>query len=396
MISFRCPWPEYKGGYIVRVLNTAKILSKDYNVDLVTLIENKGQERCLGNLEKIFNKVIFFRQSKIKKYLSIIRAFFLQRPLQVNYYFSKEVKEWIKRNCQNYDLLYFNTIRTADYAENVGVPKVLDLVDAISLNYESAQKWTSSFWKIIYRIEAPRTLRYELDIFKKDIFDNVFISSPFDKKYLEKNIGYPLDNLTVLPNGVREELLKEKLFLKEENWISFFGKMDYQPNIDAVTYFSKKVFPGVKKKIPDIKFYIVGMNPVEKVKELAREKGIEVTGFLRDPYSVLRKSKIIIAPLRFGGGSQYKILESMALKKLVITTSVGMRGIKGTQNGKNLLVVDVKRPLLVIEKIVELLSDPERRMDIGIEAGRLIEKDYTWQRIGKELLMTIEDTVKKY
>ena len=86
----------------------------------------------------------------------------------------------------------------------------------------------------------------------------------------------------------------------------------------------------------------------------------------------------------------------MALKKLVITTSVGMRGIKGTQNGKNLLVVDVKRPLLVIEKIVELLSDPERRMDIGIEAGRLIEKDYTWQRIGKELLMTIEDTVKKY
>ena len=100
MVSFRLPYPEYKGGYILRVLNIARILSRQYQVDLLTLAR---KEKHSSDLEKIFNKVFLFSHGPRKEYLGALKSFFLRKPLQVGYYYSSEVNHWLKNNYQNYD-----------------------------------------------------------------------------------------------------------------------------------------------------------------------------------------------------------------------------------------------------------------------------------------------------
>ena len=227
-------------------------------------------------------------------------------------------------------------------------------------------------------------------------FDKVLISSPFDKKFLEKGVESPLDNLIVIPNGVKEEVFKylstKELKSSEGNWISFFGKMDYQPNEDAVLWFLKEVFPEILAKSHELKFYIIGINPTKKVKRLESDN-IKVTGYLKNPYEILRKSKLIIIPLRFGAGIQNKILEAMALGKAIITSPIGAQGIKEAKSGEHFEVVKSANPEIWAEKINSLILDNQKKNNLGKKARLLIEENYRWEKIGQQLLRIIDELI---
>jgi len=125
MVSFRCPWPAEKGGYVLRFLNITRILSKNYKVDLLTLVKNQ-EEKYLDNLRERFDKVIYFRHPKIYEYFGALKAIFSSKPLQVGYYYSPKMKDWIKRNYGNYDLVFCSTVRTSDYVRDLDVKKCID------------------------------------------------------------------------------------------------------------------------------------------------------------------------------------------------------------------------------------------------------------------------------
>ena len=121
--------------------------------------------------------------------------------------------------------------------------------------------------------------------------------------------------------------------------------------------------------------------------KLGRRKNIEVTGFVEDPYKYLEKAKIIIAPLRFSAGIQNKILEPMALGKIVVTTSKGARGISG-EDEKHFIVVDGEKEMA--KKILDLISDKQKRKEIGNNARELIKEKYRWEIIAKDLYKEID------
>jgi glycosyltransferase involved in cell wall biosynthesis len=227
-----------------------------------------------------------------------------------------------------------------------------------------------------------------MELLKKKYFDLYFITSPFDKRYLEEKIGSKINNLIVLPIGVNENLLKRKGTKKEEDWISFFGKMNYKPNEDAVIYFSNKIFPRIKRSLPTVRFYIVGTDPSQKVKNLEKIKDIKVTGFLEDPYSLLEKSKLIAVPLRFGAGMQTKVLESMALGKPVVSSYIGARAILAKEKGIEIITDD--NPELWSKKIIDLFNNPKKRSEIGKIGKKIIINNYRWEIIGKKLLSEIK------
>ena len=135
------------------------------------------------------------------------------------------------------------------------------------------------------------------------------------------------------------------------------------------------------------------MNPTKKVKNLERIKDIKVTGFLKDPYKILEKSKLVIIPLRFGAGIQNKVLEAMALGKAVVTTEIGARGISGIKNGEQLLITDFKKPKETDERIIDLLRDGQAQKRIGENAREFILKNYTWKNVGDSLLANIAEII---
>ena len=106
--------------------------------------------------------------------------------------------------------------------------------------------------------------------------------------------------------------------------------MDYRPNIDAVTWFAKKVFPQLKKKVPDITFIIVGNRPSPRVKALSRTPGISVTGYVDDIRDYLSTATLCVVPLKIARGIQNKVLEAMAMGKTVVCTSQALEGIDAT------------------------------------------------------------------
>ena len=110
-----------------------------------------------------------------------------------------------------------------------------------------------------------------------------------------------------------------------------------------------------------------------------------------DPYEYVEASKVFVAPMRFGAGIQNKILEAMALRKPVVTSSLGAGGIDG-KDGEHFLVAD--DPEDMAEKIFDLLEDEKRRRSISEKARALIEEKYTWDKLGEQLLKEIEEVLR--
>ena len=385
MISYRFPYPLIDGSRI-RIYNVGKILAEKYQVDLLAINEGKIAIGDIEETEKIFNKVIPFSFNPVLFKINTLKGLFSKNSLQIYYHYFKKVQEWINHHYTEYDLIFCVHIRMTKYLEKIkNITKVIDFIDATSINYQEAQKNSAGLWRFIYPIENKRALSYEMKILKK--YSKAFIASPFDRDYLLCNTGVPDNKLILIPNGIKEEFLFRENRFKEENWIVFLGKMNYAPNIDAVIYFANEIFPPIIKEKNDIKFIIVGSSPSKEVLKLSKRKNIEVTGFVDDPYEYLEKAKIIVAPLRFSAGTQYKILEAMALGKVVVTTSKGARGISG-EDGKHFIIVDNEKEMS--KKILDLIDDKLKRDIIGNNAKKLINIKYRWDIIGEKLYKEVD------
>jgi len=383
MLCSRIPYPLI-GGDRIRIYNTAKILSANYRVDLVFINEGKVRQDYIEKLKEVFNGVTFFSYSSLRPKWNALKGLFLREPLQVHYYYFKEIQMWIDKNCGNYDLLFAHHIRMAEYSKDASCPRVIDLHDAISMNYRKARKNARGLWRAIYSVENRRILPYEVRTV--NAFDRSFIVSDVDRDYLVQHGADPLKIVTI-PVAVKDEAINSSYPAEEKDQIAFLGKMDYPPNQDAAIYFAKKVFPLLRKKAPQLEFIIIGALPPKSVLELQKIPGVTVTKFVEDPYKYVAASKVFVAPMRFGAGTQNKILEAMALRKPVVTTSLGANGVKG-EDGKHFLVAD--EPEEMTEKILSLLDDSGKRKDIGYEARGLVEREYTWSRVGEKFLREIE------
>ncbi|MDQ1338894.1 MAG: hypothetical protein QG567_43 [Campylobacterota bacterium] len=115
----------------------------------------------------------------------------------------------------------------------------------------------------------------------------------------------------------------------ERKDIMFIGGFAHEPNVDAVEWFTRDIWPHIQAKLPNICFYIIGSKPTDEILKLANEH-IVVTGFvddqkLEDYYS---KCKLVVAPLRFGAGVKGKIIDSLYRGVPVVTTTIGAEGIQ--------------------------------------------------------------------
>lgn len=180
-ISSRSIYPIICGGQI-RTEQQLEFLSKEYDVDVIFLSEEKNPP--LEGYLKFAKSVKYIYRSKLKCMIGTLRFIFNKLPLQVNYYDDSALKSYVKNIADNYDVIFCNNIRTSEVARKVrGPKKIIDFVDAISMNYDKARKHSSGLKKLIYELDYKRCGRYEQLI--KDSFDACAIISDIDKKYIE-------------------------------------------------------------------------------------------------------------------------------------------------------------------------------------------------------------------
>ena len=155
----------------------------------------------------------------------------------------------------------------------------------------------------------------------------------------------------------------------ERKDIVFVGSYQHVPNVDAVQYFVSEIMPLLRKSLPGIRFYAVGSKPPEEIQALA-SNDIIITGFVEDLASLLDKTRVSVAPLRYGAGIKGKIGTAMAVGLPVVVTSLAAEGMSLT-DGENILIADGAKEFS--DAIVKVYQD-----------------EVTWQRLSENGLAFAE------
>ena len=375
-MAFRFPLP-LTDGYRLRVYNYCKCLKNiGYNIDLFFIYEKEYEYKEFlekKEIKDIFDKIIPIKLTKIQKIKNLLKSMLKQESLQENIYITPSGKDYLKDNSDEYEKLFISYIRMYKYVDKIEGYKVLDYTDSLAYHYDRARYKAKGLWRLIYNYEFTKIKKLEKDVLKK--VNKAMITSNIDRNYiLEEKVDKKI--------GVFSQAIDEKLFnykrTEKNNNLVFIGKLDYYPNEDAVLYFINEVFPYIQ----NYKLQIIGVNPTEKIKKIIKNKqNIELLGYLEDPYQVIKNAKLMIAPIRIGGGIQNKILEGMALGKVVITFLDRIKPFENIINNQDIIgVKDTKEYIDVLNSISK-----ERIEYIEKNAQKYIKNNYIWEKIEEKL-----------
>lgn len=164
-------------------------------------------------------------------------------------------------------------------------------------------------------------------------------------------------------------------FSKREGLL-FVGGFAHPPNADGVLWFAKEIFPLIRQKLPDIRFYVVGSKVTEEIKELETgDNGIIIKGFVSEEElaSLYANCRMVVVPLRYGAGVKGKVVEAIYNGAPIITTSVGAEGIPEVQ--QVLEIAD--QPSVFAEKTVALYQDESRLLKMARNTQEYIRKHFS-------------------
>ncbi|MEM6699941.1 MAG: glycosyltransferase family 4 protein, partial [Bacteroidota bacterium] len=207
---------------------------------------------------------------------------------------------------------------------------------------------------------------------------------------LYRKLGYK-KTATVTPVGVEQKNYQpDYQSFTEEPSISFIGSLDWIPNQEGLNWFLDHVWEKVHTKHPNLKLHIAGRHAPKSILEL-KKNNVIIHGEVKDAKDFINQHSIMIVPLQSGSGIRVKILEGMALGKVVITTSVGLEGIDA-QNGKEIMVAD--SAVAFASCISTCIQHQNKLQQVGERARKLIEKEFDNLAIAKELILSYQKLLK--
>ena len=252
---------------------------------------------------------------------------------------------------------------------------------------------TIPFYKrLAYYLESFRLEAYEKYIYSSGMFKSITFFSQDDLKLFQKRWGNYVLKLELFPLGAnRIDGYKE---FDGEHTLLFVGRLDNIaiPNVEAVRWFCDKVFPYILEVVPDAKLIIAGANPSDVVMSYASEN-VEIIPNYKDIIDIYLKSDCVILPILSGGGVKGKLLEAIAMKKIIISTNHGIEGTK-FEKGKHVLYGENERDFA--KKCIDAMFHKDNYRGMVDEAYNLFLTDYEWEAIGKKYHQFLLQETKGY
>jgi sugar transferase (PEP-CTERM/EpsH1 system associated) len=254
-----------------------------------------------------------------------------------------------------------------------GVPAVVDLVDVDSqkwLDYAAAERGP---WATFYRTESRRVRKLESTL--PSWARAVTLVSEAETELFRSFCPSP--DVHTVPNGVDLDYFRPTSPALAEEGCVFVGALDYKPNVDAVTWFCREVWPAVTRAHPGARLRLVGRRPVAEVLALAEVPGVDVVGQVPDVRPHLAWAAVAVAPLRIARGVQNKVLEALAMRKAVVASPQALAGLR---ERLDLPALTASAPAEWAEHVGRLLTDEPLRRQLGAAGRRYVESHHSWDR----------------
>jgi sugar transferase (PEP-CTERM/EpsH1 system associated) len=252
------------------------------------------------------------------------------------------------------------------------VPAVIDLIDVDSqkwLDYAEADRGPRAW---LYRTEGCRLRRLERGI--ADWARAVTLVSEAEAELYHRSC--PGASAHAISNGVDLDAFRPGPGpLAGEQGCVFVGALDYRPNVDGAIWFSREVWPEIRRHHPRATLALVGRRPTPAVRRLAEQPGIEVVGQVPDVRPYVAKAAVALAPLRIARGIQNKVLEALAMGKAVVASPQALVGLRA-QPGVHALAASTPREWA--DAVSRLLENESLRQQLGSAGRRYVEDHHRW------------------
>lgn len=385
MISSYLPYPLYDGGKI-RLYNLLKELKGEHKITLICETREDQGQNDVREVEKICNKVITFQRPKAFSVKNITKSLISPDPFVITVHSHPKFKELIKKELESgsYDLIHVETFYVMQNLPKTKIPIVLAEHNIEYMVYKRYADKSTFIKKPILYLDAVKVRRTEKKFWS--MASRVVGVSSQDQKIIGGKTA-------LVPNGVdiQKFSLKKIEFDKTEKRILFIGNFKWISNKDSAIYIIKNIWPHILMKNinkQNIKLWIVGKNIPENIKSMESSDIIIDENAPDQTELIFQKADVLLSPIRAGGGTNFKILESMSCGTPVVTNSLGNEGIGAKINEEILICSD---PIDFAEKLIKLLSDKYLYEKISRNSRHFIEENYDWKKIAKNL-----DRVYKY
>ena len=382
-LCHRIPFPPDKGEKI-RAFRILEHLSHRFSVHLGCFIDDAADWNHVAALEPYCAGLKCIGLSRGGTRFKAVQGLLTGAPLSVASFANAAMGAWVTKTIEREKpaaiFVFSSAMAQFVMDRDLGPARlVMDFVDVDSDKWRQYAQEAKAPMRWVYAREAKRLLSYDRRVAAR-ADANLFVSDA--EAGLFRKLAPESASKTVgVANGIDCEFFSpthrfdDPFAGKAGRGPSFVftGTMDYRPNVDAVLWFARDIFPRVKTQHPDARFAIVGAKPTREVSALAQEPAITVTGRVADVRPYLAHADVVVAPLRIARGIQNKILEGMAMAKPVVTTAQGLEGIDA-QPGRHLFVSDHADGFAAAAHDA---LDP-RAATMGRAARALMEASYAW------------------
>jgi glycosyltransferase involved in cell wall biosynthesis len=204
--------------------------------------------------------------------------------------------------------------------------------------------------------------------------DHVVVVSEKEKEYLisEVDADIPVSLLTSL----YADIVEAPPAYEERKDIIFVGVFGHPPNVDAVLWFAKKIWPHIHREIPDMVFHVVGNYPPLSITKLHGSDNIRIHGYVKDLAPLLASVRTAVAPLRYGAGIKGKVGLAMGAGVPNVCTTMAVEGMN-VRDGEEALLADSVDDFAAA--VIRLYSDPDLWRRVAMAGRRLAHERYGYE-----------------
>jgi len=382
MLTPYLPWPLNSGGQI-RTYNLLKNLAHKHEISLFSFIRDDDERKYIGKLKPYCRKILLFKRTQSPWAIrNILLAGLTPYPFLVCIYLSKAAKDALKQELDNekYDIIHAETFYVMPNIPATEIPTLLVEQTIEYLGYQTYTAQTAMpFLRPMLYIDVIKLKFWEKLFWKKA--DHLVTMSAEDRDWIKRMV--PQAQVSTVANGIDVEYFKDTPVKRPKTpTVLFVGNYKWLPNVDAAKYIAYEIWPDIHRQIPNSELKIVGRDATDAILKLNKIPGVKVIGEVGDIREALGSAHVMLAPIRNGRGTRYKILEAMAAGLPVVSTSLGIEGIRA-KDGVNALIRDSKEEL--VQATVELLKNPELAKKLATNGKKLVDNNFNWEKISTDL-----------